>query len=106
MGEVGSPLFSWVDGVEWVEYAVGSRDNGSWVLDSVGGCCGCHGVYEVSGDEWVIASYYEAERCVRGGEAGVDSGEWAFVGCGVGDDVHVEGYSEIGYIVVLIGSYY
>ena len=35
----------------------------------------------------------------------MDSGEWAFVGGGVGNDVHVEGDAEVGYVIFLIGSY-
>ncbi len=36
----------------------------------------------------------------------MDTGERAFIGGGVGDDVHVEGDAEVGDVVCLIGSDY
>ena len=106
MSEVRAPLFSRVDGVERVQDAVGSWDDGGEVLWAVGACCCCHCGYEVSRYERVIASDYEAERGGRSGETGVNSSQWAFIGTGVSYDVHVECYAEIGYIVILSGSYY
>ena len=62
MSEVGDPLFTGVDGVERVEDAVGSWNDGGEVFWSVGACCCRHCSHEVSRYERVITGDYEAER--------------------------------------------
>ncbi len=54
----------------------------------------------------MVACDNEAEGRGRSGESSVDGGEGAFVGGCIGNDVHVERDTEVGDVVVLVGSYH
>ena len=62
VGEVGDPLFTWINGVERVENAFSAGDYGGRIIESVGYRGGCHCGYQVSRYERMVAGYDEAER--------------------------------------------